>query len=128
MINILQSYISKFLVDINRNNDDIIKVETEYFSPEGDVYVLDRRTVSPSVLQTTQSLSELQPEVSTVYPFKIVVPRDNDGAAVVLVPGTKTFPTASQNYYAPAYFERYERLVVDLIDTQFTELQSTQIV
>lgn len=122
MTDILKSYIPKFIVDLNRNNDDVITVSTQYFSPEGDVYVLDKRTVSPSVIQTTQSLAELQPEVSTVYPFKIVPPKDVDGATIILTPSIETFPTASQNYYTPIYFERYNQTVVALIDKEFTEL------
>lgn len=118
----LKSYIPKFLVDLNRNNDDIITVSTDYFSSQGDVYQLDKRTVSPSVILTTQSLQELQPEVSTVYPFKIVPPKDIDGSTIILSPSIDTFPTASQNYYAAVYFERYNMDVMKLLDKSFTEL------
>ena len=122
MINILNSYIPKFIVDLNRNNDDIITVRTNYLSPEGDVYELDTRTISPVLIQTTQSLQELQPEISTVYPFKIVTPLDPDGSTVLLSPTINSLPTASQGYYVPIYFERYRAEFVENIDRSFTEL------
>lgn len=122
MINILNSYIPKFVVDLKRNNEDIIKVTTRYLSPEGDVYVLDTRTVNPVLVQTTQSLQELRPEISTVYPFKIVTPVDIDGSTVLLSPTITTAPTASQGYYVPIYFERYQTTFLENIDKQFTEL------
>ena len=122
MLNILNSYIPKFLVDLKKNNEDIIIVSSSYFSPEGDVYELDTRTLSPNLIQTTQSLQELQPEISTVYPFKIVTPLDFDGATILQSPSMTTEPTASQGYYAPIYFERYNADVIRNIDTRFTEL------
>jgi hypothetical protein len=122
MINILDSYIPKFIVDLNRNNDDIITVRTNYLSPEGDVYELDTRTISPVLVQTTQSLEELRPEISTVYPFKIVTPLDPDGSTVLLSPTINSLPTASQGYYVPIYFERYRAEFVENIDRSFTEL------
>jgi hypothetical protein len=122
MINILDSYIPKFIVDLNRNNDDIITVRTNYLSPEGDVYELDTRTISPVLVQTTQSLEELQPEISTVYPFKIVTPLDPDGSTVLLSPTPLFAPTASQGYYVPIYFERYQLEFVQNVDRNFTEL------
>lgn len=124
--NILNSYIPKVLVELNRNNDDIIKVSTNYLSPEGDSYVLDRETVSPVLVQTTQSLQELQPEISTVYPFKIVTPLDFDGSTLIISPSVETQPTASQGYYLPIYFERYNETVLSLIDSEFSELTTTQ--
>jgi len=125
MTDILQSYIPKFFVNLKRDNEDVITVSTQYFSPEGDVYELDKRTISPSVIQTTQSLAELNPEVSNVYPFKIVPPKDVDGSTIILSPSIETFPTASQNYYIPVYFERYNQQVVTLIDKEFRELTTT---
>lgn len=122
MIDILQSYIPKFIVDLNRDNEDVIKVSTRYFSPEGDVYELDKRTVSPSVIQTTQSLQELRPETSDVYPFAVVTPKDYDNSTILLSPSVETFVTASQNYYAPVYFERYNFDVINVIDKNFNEL------
>lgn len=124
----LNSYVPKFFVELNRTNDDVITVSTNYFSPQGDQYVVDRRVISPSVIQTTQSLQELQPEISTVYPYKGVTPVDFDGSTILLSPSIETVPTASQHYYAPIYFERYNPTVVRLIDNSFTELTvSSQI-
>ena len=122
MNSIFNSYIPKFLVDLNKNNEDIITVTTKYFSPEGDIYELDTRTLSPNLIQTTQSLQELQPEISTVYPFKIVTPLDFDRSTILQSPSMTTQPTASQGYYAPIYFERYNADVIRNIDTRFTEL------
>jgi hypothetical protein len=118
-----QSYISKVLVDVNRNNDDIIKVETEYLSSEGDVFVVDKRTVSPVMIPTTSSIQELQPEVSTSYPYKIVTPLDIDSSTVVLSPTIDTPVTASQNYYVPVYFELYKKEVLEAINKEFFELE-----
>lgn len=120
----LDTYISKVLVDLNRNNEDIVTVRTKYFSLQGDIYELDRRTISPVLIQTTQSLQELRPELSDTYPFKIVTPIDYDGSTIILSAGVETAPTASQGYYVPIYFERYNQEVLRNIDTTFTELSS----
>jgi hypothetical protein len=119
---ILKTYIPKFLVELNRQNEDIITVTTNYFSPSGDAYQLDKRAVSPIVIQTTQSLSELKPEISTVYPFRAPVKLDYDNSTLLQVPSVDTVPTSSQDYYVPIYFERYKQDVVLLIDKEFTEL------
>ena len=37
-------------------------------------------------------------------------------------PSMTTQPTASQGYYVPIYFERYNADVIRNIDTRFTEL------
>lgn len=123
MSNVLNSYIPKFIVDLNRNNPDAFIVSTSYFSPAGDQYVLDKRTINSSVIITTQSLQELQPEVSTVYPFKIVPPKEPDGSTLLLSPSVETEITASQNYYTPIYFERYDPSVLRALDKQFRELE-----
>lgn len=122
MPDILNSYIPKFLVDLKRNNEDIIKVSTKYLSNEGYQYELVEETVSPSLTQTTQSLQELQPEISNVFPFKTVTPIQPDGSTLILTPSTDAVPTASQGYYVPIYFERYSQTVIRNIDKSFTEL------
>lgn len=127
MSNIFNTYISKFLVNVNRANEDIIFVSSSAFSLQGDVFTLDKRTVSPSVIQTTQSLNELNPEVSAVYPFKVVIPVDIEGSSVILVPTIENFPTASQHYYAPLYFEIYRQDILLNIDKSFTELTSAEL-
>jgi len=127
MPNIFKSYVPKFIVDVNRYNEDILIVSSSNFSPQGDTYVVQRAAVSPSVIQTTQSLNELRPEISNVYPYKAVTPLDFDGSTVILTRGPETVPTASQHYYAPVYFERYKQEVVQLVDDQFTELTITVI-
>lgn len=120
--NILNSYIPKFLVDLTRENEDIITVSTRYFSVDGDIYTLDKRTISPVLIQTTQSLQELRPEVSNVYPFAIVTPIEFDGSTLIMSPSVTSQPTASQNYYTPIYFERYNSDVILNIDKTFSEL------
>lgn len=122
MINILDSYIPKFLVELNRNNDDVINVTTRYLSTDGDVYELDKRAISPIMVQTTQSIQELRPEISNVYPFKVITPIDPDGSTVILSPTIEAIPTASQGYYVPIYFERYRTDIVENINKNFTEL------
>lgn len=125
--NILNSYIPKFLVNLNRENEDVIIVTTNYFSPNGDSYVLDKRTISPSLIQTTQSLQELKPEISNVFPYRYPLPIEYDGANLFLSPSVDTEPTASQDYYTPIYFERYNTDVLNNIDKSFTELTSSVI-
>lgn len=121
MINILNSYIPKFLVDLNRENDDVVTVTTNYLSRDGDVYQLDKRSISPVLIQTTQSIQELHPEVSNTYPFKIVTPIDVDGSTIILSPTPETAPTASQGYYVPIYFERYNPQFLENIDKNFSD-------
>lgn len=124
--NILNSYIPKFLVDLNRENDDVITVTTNYFSPNGDSYILDTRTISPVLIQTTQSLQELKPEISNTYPYRVVMPVDVDGASLLISPSISTEPTASQSYYAPIYFERYNASILSSLDKTFYELVTTE--
>lgn len=121
MPNSFNSYIPKYIVDLNRESGEETTVTTPYFSAEGDVYLLDSRTIPPSVIQTTQTLNDLQPEVSYNYPFKIVPPRDFDSASIIQSPGIETVPTASQNYYATIYFERYNSDVIANINKSFTD-------
>lgn len=119
---ILNSYIPKILIEIDRNNDDVIKVTTNYLSPEGDVYQLDKRAISPIIIQTTQSIEELKPEISNTYPFKAPVKLDYDSSTILLTPSITSVPTSSQDYYVPIYFERYRSDVLTAIDKNFTEL------
>jgi hypothetical protein len=121
--NIFNNYIPKFIVELDRANEDIRFVSTSYFDATGDVYELDVRTINPIVIQTTQSIEELRPDVSTTFPFKIVLPLDIDGANILLVPTVNNAPTASQHYYTPIYFERYTPEIIRLIDKNFTELE-----
>lgn len=120
--NILKSYIPKFLIDLNRENEDIITVDTNYFSVDFDSYVVDRRTVNPIVIQTTQSIAELKPEISNVYPYRAPTKIDYDGSTLFISPTATSQPSASQDYYVPIYFERYETSVLTSIDKTFTEL------
>jgi hypothetical protein len=119
---ILNSYIQTFIVYLLRENDDVITVSTRYLSPNNDTYELDKRTISPVMIQTTQSIQELRPEISTVYPFRAPVELDYDNSAILLSPSVSAIPTASQDYYVPIYFERYKTDVVSLLDKDFVEL------
>jgi hypothetical protein len=127
MADIFTSYISKLLIN-RRDNDDVVKVTTKYFSPEGDVFELDTRVISPSIIQTEDSIAELKPEVSEIYPYKIVLPIEEDGANFLRSPSVSTEVTASQNYYAPVYFERYNPEVLIFIDREFKELADPNLV
>lgn len=120
--NILNSYIPKFLVDLKRKNEDVITVTTNYFSSNLDSYVLDTRTINPVVIQTTQSIAELRPEVSNVYPYRYPTTIEYDGSTLLISPTATSQPTASQDYYVPIYFERYDASVLTNIDKNFTEL------
>lgn len=122
MRKIFDTIVPRFIVDINRNNEDIIIVSGSSFSPQGDLYTVNRAAVSPSLILTTQSLNELKPEVSNVYPYAAVTPTDYDGSTRIVTRYLTTAPTASQLYYVPVYTERYNQDVVRLIDTEFTEL------
>lgn len=125
MTSFADSFIPKFLVSLKKINDDIITLSTRNLSPDGDVYTVDTRVFSPSVVQTTQSLQELQPEISDKYPYVIVTPLDYDGSTIILSPSITTQPTASQGYYAPAYFERYNPDILRNLEKNFTELSVT---
>jgi hypothetical protein len=122
MADTVTSYISKLYVNLRDANDDVIKVTTKAFSPAGDIFELDIRVISPNVIQTEKSISELKPEVSEIYPYKIVLPIEDDGANFLRSPSVTTEVTASQNYYMPVYFERYDRDVLAFIDKDFKEL------
>lgn len=120
--NIFQSYISKVFIESQTQNSDIITIETNFLSPEGDAFTLERRVLNPTLLKTTSSINELKPEVSDVYPYKIVTPVLDDGTTLLVSPTIDTPVTASQNYYVPIYFERYSPDILRRIDRNFTEL------
>lgn len=122
MSNFLDSFVPKYLVTVNKKNEEIITVSTKNLSADGDTFIVDTRVLVPSVIETTQSLQELQPEVSDVYPYKIVTPVDYDGATILISPSISTQPTASQGYYVATYFERYNLDIVKNIDKNFVEL------
>ena len=127
MTSILDTYIPKFLVTLkNKANNDLIFVSSSNFSTNGDVYTLDTRTVLPNVIATQESLNEIQPDISDVYPFKIVTPIDEDGSTILYTPTLENPPTASQFYYAPLYFDRYKPNTVNAININFTELQTLE--
>lgn len=123
MRDIFNSYLPKFLVELKRQNEDVDMVTTRYLvSGSITSYELDTRVIAPVLVNTTESLAELRPDISNVYPFKIVTPIDTDGSTIILTPSIETTPTASQGYYAPIYFERYDHTVIKAIDTSFKEL------
>jgi hypothetical protein len=126
--NIFQSYISKVFVETQTQNSDVITIETNFLSPEGDTFTLERRVLEPTLLKTTSSINELKPEVSDVYPYKIVTPTLNDGTTLLVSPSIDTPVTASQNYYVPIYFERYSPDILRRIDREFTELLDINLV
>jgi hypothetical protein len=119
---IFGGYISKIYVNLQTTNDDVVVVETKKLSSNGDIFELDRRVISPNVIQTAKSLDELQPEISDTFPFKIVPPTDQTGKMLLSVPSLENEVTASQNYYTPIYFERYNLDILREIDKEFLEL------
>jgi hypothetical protein len=122
MADIFTSYISKLLINRRGDNDDVIKVRTTALSRDGDIYDFDKRITFPQVIQTEDSIAELKPEVSEIYPYKIVLPVEEDGSNLLVSPSVSTEVTASQNYYIPVYFERYDPTVLRRIDREFSEL------
>lgn len=127
-VNVFDTYIPKYKVDSSRTNDDIIAVSSSLLSPEGDVFFVDKRLLSPVLVQTQKTINELSPEVSNTYPFRIVCPLDVDGSTMIQSPSLTTEPTASQSYYAPIYFERYNPAVLRNLDKEFLELTVPEII
>lgn len=116
------TYLSNVLANINKENGDITTITTQYFSDDGDVFEIDNRVLRTSALLTTSSLEELKPEISNVYPYKVVTPQLPNGSTLILSPSIETIPTASQNYYTSIKFERYQPSILRALDRQFTEL------
>jgi len=122
--NVLRSSVNKVIINSDFQNTDIVQIETNVLSSEGDVFSVDRRLVQPSYIQTTGSVVQYEPEVSSVYPYKIETPRDTDGATILFSPDIETPVTASQNYYTKVYYERYNLEILRQLDKVFTELPS----
>jgi hypothetical protein len=126
MANTLNTYIPQFLVDRKKDNNDIVTITSEYLE-NNNIYELDERVIQPNVVQTEESLADLKPEVSPVYPYKIVLPTESDGATLLLSRTINTPVTASQNYYIPLYFERYNIDIMRAIDKEFKEFPEVVI-
>jgi hypothetical protein len=126
MANTLNTYISQFLVDRKRDNNDIVTVTSQYIDGN-NIYELDQRVIAPNVVQTEDSLLELKPEISEIYPYKIVLPTESDGSTLLLSRTINTPVTASQNYYVPLYFERYNVNIMRAINKDFEELEFVEI-
>lgn len=127
MHNIQQTYISKVIVKSSKNAGKTIKISSNYLSPSGDVFTLEGSVIEDVAINSQESINDLSPEISTTYPYKVVTPIEPDGSTLILSPDVNTTPTASQNYYAPVVFERYQRPILTAIDRQFTELTSTVV-
>lgn len=117
------TYISKVITSLFKQNEDVITIQTETLSPEGDTFIVDNRVLTVSALVTTSSLNELTPEISETFPYKIVTPKLSNGHTLILSPNTAVFPTASQNYYMATKFDRYNPTVIRSIDREFQELR-----
>lgn len=128
MAEVFSSYVSKVQASARLNSGDVLFVSSsnlsvdEFSTGPTDVFKIDKRTIPTSITQTTQSLNDLRPEISTTYPYKIVPPLDFDSASIILSPTIETPVTASQNYYVPVYFERYNRSILQIIDKEFKQL------
>jgi hypothetical protein len=125
MDSLFDTFISKKLVDSKKKNRDFVDVEYTKLDDNDVPYTIYRREISPSILHTEEDLIELKPEVSDIYPFKIVTPTNADGVTEILTPSLTAYPTASQNYYIPVYTEYYTHEVLRLIDREFRELPET---
>jgi hypothetical protein len=119
---ILRNSLNKVIISSDVANSDMIKVSTSVLSSNGDVYEVDTRLLTPSLVQTSREVAELNPEVSTSYPYKVIVDRDSSGVVQLYVPDIDIPVTASQNYYVPLYYERYSVPILRVLDRQFTEL------
>jgi hypothetical protein len=122
MADVLRNYINKVVAVTDFKNKDVVTIETRGFTEAGDVFTLEERTIAPSLIQTTRDLQELNPETSNTFPYKIVPPKDQDGATILLSPSVDSPVTASQNYYVPIYSERYNIDIIRFIEKDFTEL------
>jgi hypothetical protein len=126
MASSFDTYLPRFLVERRAKNGDVVTVTSQYLD-EGNIYELDQRVIVPQVVQTEESLLELKPEVSEIFPFKIVLPVEDDGSTLLLSRTVTTPVTASQNYYIPLYFERYNVNIMRAINKDFEELTFEEI-
>ena len=118
------SYVSVVYADAKKDNPGKILVTTEYLSPEGDTFELVSEAIPQNAILDSVYQETLRPETSSVYPYKVVVGRTQNGSAVIYAPNIETFVTASQNYYTPMKFERYEPSVIRSLDKTFLELEA----
>lgn len=118
------TYISKVYISSLKESEQVITVTTQNLSPAGDVINLNTKLLVINPLISTSSLEVLQPEVSDVFPYKVVTPYLPNGHKLILSPSVKVFPTASQNYYMATKFERYNPVVARSLNRQFEQLQS----
>jgi hypothetical protein len=125
MANLSKTFVPTKIVDSKKQNEDIVNVEYKKLDDDNFVYTIYQRELSPSILLTESDLFELKPEVSEIYPFKIVTPVSDEGVTEILAPSITSHPTASQNYYIPIYTEYYVHDVLRLIDRSFVELPET---
>jgi hypothetical protein len=126
MANSFDTYLPRFLVERRAKNNDVVTVTSQYIFGN-NIYELDQRVIDPKVVQTEESLIELKPEVSAIYPYKIVLPTEEDGATLLLSRTINTPVTASQNYYIPLYFERYNIDIMRAINKDFEEFPPVEI-
>ena len=124
---IRKDYISNVYVTTQLTGSNNITVDV-YFSEDGDYFELETESLRKLQSQSIGNIevhTELDPETingAYEYPYKTRVVRLIDSSSLVYVPSIDTFPTASQYYYAPIVFERYNPVVIRNIDTQFRQL------
>jgi hypothetical protein len=117
------SYLSPVYADIRRNNPAAILVESEYLE-DGQTFTLETSVIPQNALVSKTDLSELSPETSSIYPFKVVVQKDDTGVTTIYTPNITTPVTASQNFYTRLKFERYVPAIIRAVDTEFAELET----
>lgn len=119
------SYLSPVQADISRNNPAVISIESEYLE-NNQKFTLVQSAIAQNATLLKTDLQELKAETSSIYPFKVVVEKDNAGVSTIYTPNISTPVTASQNFYAALRFERYEPDIVRAINTTFDELQAIE--
>jgi hypothetical protein len=104
------------------------QVSTDFFGDDTDTFELveeSLRTFQTQSLGNLDKVTTLDTDIPTVYsyPFKTKVEKTLDSASLVYVQSVSTFPTASQYYYVPMVFERYQPSIMRAIDKEFTQLE-----
>lgn len=111
MINIQNVIVTKKYVSVNYRNPDIVTI------PGSNLTKL-----VPDLKKFLDNSQQLDLEISTEYPFKIITPTAEDSSSIILSPSLTTFPTASQSYYVPLYAERFIKDFSLALTREFTEL------
>lgn len=122
------NYLSNIYVTTQTDFTENIEIYDVSFSEAGDFFTLDvdaLRRLQTQSIGNIESHSELDPDTINgeyTYPYKVKVPKLIDSSSLIYVPGVDTFPTASQYYYAPIVFDRYNPVIMRGINKNFEQL------